>query len=118
MKTPNNPDRLRHILDAIGKIEKYLHGYNEAQFFADDKTQDAIIRQLQNVGEAAKNLTTDVREANPQIIWKQVMATRDRLAHGYYLINLQIIWDTTQNDLPKLKTEITKILEKLNEEEN
>jgi len=111
MKTPNNKDRLRHILDAIVKIEKYLQGYDEQRFLDDEKTQDAIIRQLQTVGEAAKNLTSDVREANPQVAWKQIMATRDRLAHGYYLINLQIVWETTQNDLPDLKAEIEKILE-------
>jgi uncharacterized protein with HEPN domain len=90
-----------------------VRGYDEAKFFADDKTQDAIIRQLQNIGEAAKNLTPDIRETNPQIVWKQVMSTRDRLAHGYYLINLSIVWETTQNDLPTLKTEIEKILENL-----
>lgn len=113
MKVPNNHDRLRHILEAIEKIERYLQGYDEQKFIDDEKTQDAVIRQLQNMGEAAKNLSLVVREANPQVVWKQVMATRDRLAHGYYFINLQIVWDTTQNDLPILKEQIEEILENL-----
>lgn len=98
---------------SISQIEKYLQGYDEQKFLDDEKTQDAVIRQLQNIGEAAKNLSPDTREANPQIVWKQVMATRDRLAHGYYFINLQIIWETAQNDLPLLKKQIAEIAENL-----
>lgn len=65
MKKPNNPDRLRHILDAIEKIEKYLQGYEKQSFQTDEKTQDAVVRQLEIIGEAAASLTRDLRSKNP-----------------------------------------------------
>lgn len=105
--------RLKHILDAINKIESYLQDHDEAQFYQDGLRQDGVIRQLEIVGEAAKNLTSELRENNPHIPWKQVCGIRDRLAHGYYEISLKIVWDTAQDDLPILKTEVEKILETL-----
>lgn len=65
MRKPNNGDRLRHILDAVEKIERYLHGYDKQTFQADEKTQDAVVRQMEIIGEAATNLTRDLRSKNP-----------------------------------------------------
>ena len=95
------------------KIESYLQGFDEASFQTDGKTQDAVIRQLEIVGEAATNLTIELRGENPQIPWQKITAVRNRSAHGYFTINLQIVWDIVQNDLPSLKTEVEKILESL-----
>ncbi len=118
MKKPNNKDRLRHILDAIEKIELYLTGFEKNTFQSDTKTQDAVIRQLSIVGEATNCLTRDLRANYSQVEWRFATATRNRLIHGYFEVDAEIVWDTTENDLPKLKTEITKILEKSNEEES
>jgi uncharacterized protein with HEPN domain len=110
MKNENSV-RLKHILDAIASIETYLEGFDEHKFGKDKLRQDRVIRQLEIIGEATKNLTDKLREENPQIPWRKAAGIRDRLAHGYYEISLKIIWDTVQNDLPTLKTEIEKILE-------
>lgn len=118
MKKPNNKDRLKHILDAIEKIELYLTGFEKNTFQSDSRTQDAVIRQLSIVGEATNCLTRDLRAKYPQVEWRFAAATRNRLIHGYFDVDAEIVWDTAENDIPKLKAEITKILEKLNEEEN
>ena len=113
MKKPNNADRLRHILDAIGKIGKYLDGYDKQSFQSDEKTQDAVVRQMEIIGEAATNLTRDLRSKNPQIEWQFAAAMRNRLIHGYFEVDAEIGWDTAQNDLPILKKQIEGILESL-----
>lgn len=113
MKNENSV-RLKHILDAIVTIEIYLRDVDEAKFGQDKLRQDGVIRQLEIIGEATKNLTSELREENPQIPWRKVAGIRDRLAHGYYQISLKIVWDAVQNNLPDLKTEVTKILENLN----
>ena len=113
MKKPNNADRLRHILDAIEKIERYLKGFDKQAFQNDEKTQDAVVRQLEIIGEAAITLTPDLRSKNPQIPWQFATAMRNRLIHGYFDVDAEIIWDTTQNDLSNLKAEIEKLLENL-----
>lgn len=113
MKKPNNQDRLRHILDAVEKIERYLTGFDKNTFQSDDKTQDAVIRQLSIIGEATNCLTGDLRANYPQVEWRFATATRNRLVHGYFDVDAEIIWDTAQNDLPNLKIEIEKILEEL-----
>ncbi len=109
----SNSLRLRHILDAIAKIERYLENFDEANFRSDERTQDAIIRQLEIIGEASTNLTTELRDKNPQIPWEKLTAVRNRIAHGYFTINLEIVWDITQNDLSRLQTEVEQMLEKL-----
>ena len=110
MKKPNNEDRLRHILDAVERIERYLQGYDRQSFGADEKTQDAVVRQLEIIGEAATSLTRDLRSNNPQVEWRFAVAMRNRLIHGYFDIDPEIVWNTTQNDLPVLKKQIEEIL--------
>ena len=113
MRKPDNKLRLCHILDALERIAQYLQGVEKAGFEADGKTQDAVVRQLEIIGEAATNLTPELREANPQVPWQLAAATRNRLIHGYFEVDTDIVWAITQNDLSPLKTEIEKILEGL-----
>ena len=113
MKKPNNADRLRHILDAIEKIEKYLQGFDKQTIQADEKTQDAVVRQMEIIGEAATNLTRDLRSKNSQVEWQFAAAMRNRLIHGYFDVDAEIVWDTAQKDLPVLKKQIEEILENL-----
>jgi uncharacterized protein with HEPN domain len=114
MTKPDNRQRLRHILEAIDKIEKYLQDYDESAFREDEKTLSAVVWQLAVIGESVANLTNDLRDANPQIAWNKISGTRNHLIHGYFSIDFDVVWDTTQNDLPKLKAEIEEILEDLN----
>lgn len=113
MKKPNNLLRLRHILDAIERIGSHLQGFETGSFLTDVKTQDAVIRQLEIIGEAAANLTDQLREENPNVGWQMATAARNRLIHGYFDVDANMVWDITQNDLPILKTQIEEILKKL-----
>ena len=113
MKKPNDVDRLNHILDAIAKIEKYLQSFDLEKFRSDGLTIDAVVRNIEIIGEATTCLDRRLKAQYPNIEWRFATATRNRLIHGYFDIDAEIVWNTTQNDLPNLKTEIKKILENL-----
>ncbi len=113
MKKPNDADRLNHILDAIAKIEKYLTGYDLEKFKNDEVKIDAVVRNIEIIGEATTCLDRGLKAKYPNVEWRFATAIRNRLIHGYFDVDAEIVWNTTQNDLPKLKTEIEKILESL-----
>jgi uncharacterized protein with HEPN domain len=102
---------LLDILERISNIEMFLEGYDFERFENDIKTVDAVTRNVEVIGEAANNLTRDFRSANPQIEWRKIIATRNRIIHGYASVDLAIIWTITQNDLDQLQVEIEKLLE-------
>lgn len=113
MKKPNDVDRLNHILDAIAKIEKYLQGFDSQKFKSEELTIDAVVRNIEIIGEATTCLNRGLKATYPNVDWRFATAIRNRLIHGYFDVDAEIIWDTTQNDLPKLKMEVEKILENL-----
>jgi len=104
---------LLDILDRINNIEMFLDGYDFERFEKDIKTVDAVIRNVEVIGEAANNLTRGFRSANPQIEWRKIIDTRNRIIHGYASVDLEIIWGITQSDLDYLQIEIEKLLESL-----
>jgi uncharacterized protein with HEPN domain len=100
---------LQHILDAINKIEEYVSvGYET--FMSTSHWQDAVIRQLEIIGEATKKLSDDLRIKHPQIPWKRVAGLRDILIHDYMGVDLSAVWEITQKNLPELKQQIQEIL--------
>jgi uncharacterized protein with HEPN domain len=101
---------LQHILDGIGKIEKYIRGIDEEKFMADSLIQDGVIRQLEIIGEAVKNLSSELRDQNNHLPWKDMAGMRDKLIHRYFGVDLQALWLTATADIPKVKREIRKIL--------
>lgn len=113
MKKPNDADRLNHILDAIAKIERYLQGFDLQKFESDDLTIDAVVRNIEIIGEATNCLDRGLKAKYPNVEWSFATAIRNRLIHGYFDVDAEIVWETTQTDLPKLKTKIEKILENL-----
>ncbi|MGH9947096.1 MAG: HepT-like ribonuclease domain-containing protein [Pyrinomonadaceae bacterium] len=113
MTKPNNVDRLKHILDAIAKIERYLHGLDSEIFRSNEQKIDAVVRNIEIIGEAAACLTRDLKAKYPEIEWRIATATRNRLIHGYFDIDANIIWDTCENDLPNFKSAIEKVLKEL-----
>jgi uncharacterized protein with HEPN domain len=103
---------LLHVRDAIQHILEYTATGKEG-FFADRKTQDAVVRNLEIIGEATKRVSTSLREAHPDISWKPIAGMRDKLIHDYFGINLQLVWDVVERDLPALKLKFTQLLESL-----
>ena len=104
---------LGHILDAIEKIERYLHGTTLETFEKDDKTYDAVMRQCMILGEAANNLSQELKEGHTDVPWHKVRGLRNKLIHDYMRIDADVIWQTCQSDLPPLKKNIKAILEQI-----
>jgi uncharacterized protein with HEPN domain len=113
MKKPNNLLRLRHTLDAIEIIGSHIEGFDIGSFQIDRKTQDAVVRQLEIIGEAAANLTPELRKGNPHAAWQSAAAARNRLIHGYFDVDPDVVWDIVENDLPPLKTQVEEIIKSL-----
>ncbi len=104
---------LRHILDSINQIEEYVSrlGYND--FIGSKLIQDGVIRQLEIIGEATKQLSPELRKKYSLIPWEDVAGMRDKLIHHYFGVDLEAVWDTVEKDLPTLKEEVEKILQML-----
>jgi uncharacterized protein with HEPN domain len=107
---------LRHIIDAFMQIEDYMDGVSYDEFISNKLLQDGVIRQLEVMGEAARNLSEDLRCEYPQIPWRQMIGLRNRMIHAYFNVNLQIIWEIIQGDLPDLKRETKQILDNISRE--
>ncbi len=103
-------DLIEDIVICLSKIEEYIHGLNYEDFVNDYKTQDAIIRNLEVMGEASKQISSGVKKEYQNIPWKMIAGTRDRLIHGYFGVNIDIVWEITTIDIPALKKEIEKII--------
>lgn len=101
---------LRHILDAIDSIEEYTRGMSENEFFSNSMAHDAVVRQLEVIGEASNNISDDFQDRHPKIPWGKMIGIRNKIIHEYFNINYAIVWDTIQDDLPMLKKLIKKIL--------
>lgn len=101
---------LEDILGAIGKIKRYTKGLSKQAFAADDKTLDAVTRNLEVIGEAVKQLPADLRAREPGIDWQKVAGLRDILIHQYFGIDADILWDIVLNKLPALEASVTTLL--------
>lgn len=104
---------LTDIFESIELIEKYTEKLSYKKFLENNETQDAVMRRIEIIGEATKNVPLKIRKEYPDIPWKQMAGMRNMLAHEYFGIVMKRIWDTTQKDLPKLKKQILKIIEKI-----
>ncbi len=101
---------LHHILDAINQIEEYAAGLDHEAFMSSRLVQDGVIRQIEIIGEATKNLTETVKDRHPEIPWKDIAGMRDKLIHQYFGVDLEAVWETVVHDLPAFKDVISSIL--------
>lgn len=101
---------LLDILDAIDTIFSFSEGITFEEFLSDIKTNQATIRLLEVIGEAVKNVPTDVQKMKPEIPWQEFARMREKLIHLYFGVDLQIVWDTVNEDLPSLKENILQLL--------
>jgi uncharacterized protein with HEPN domain len=112
MRDKNPKIFLEDILESIQRIEKYTEGKTLEEFLDAYEKQDAIIKRLEIIGEAVKNISADVKKKYPEIPWKDMAGMRDILVHEYFGVNMERVWDTAKNDVPKLKEQIANLLEK------
>jgi uncharacterized protein with HEPN domain len=110
----NDKIYLRHILDAVADIEKFINGVSEEDFSKNREKQYAILRALEIIGEASKNLSDELKAKCPDIDWKNIAGMRDKLIHAYFGVNLPLVWGTVKNDLPQLKKQTQNLLKDLN----
>jgi uncharacterized protein with HEPN domain len=103
-------DHIEDILDAMGKAQLLLQNIPFEEFEDDFRIHFAVTRALEIMGEASKRLPTAVRETYPDVPWKAMAGMRDRLIHGYDDVDLAIVWNVVQNDIPQLKPKIAQIL--------
>jgi len=109
-------DYITDIVEAIESIERFVTGLTFKNFKKDDKTISAIVRKLEIIGEAAKNIPASVRNKNKQIPWKKMAGIRDKLIHEYFGVNTKVVWKTIKEDLPKVKPLIKEVLGKMEQE--
>lgn len=101
---------IQHMRDAVRNIELFTKGLSKERFLRSGLRQSAVVRQLEIIGEAAKNIPEDMRQEYPDIAWKKLTGTRDKLIHHYLGVDLEMVWNIIEEDIPSLKKKIEKIL--------
>ncbi len=105
---------LKDILNALESIETFTAGMDYDAFVADDKTMSAVIRKLEIIGEAVKQLPEEMLRNHPEIPWKRIAGMRDKLIHFYFGVDPHLVWQTIRNRLPVLKEVVVSGLQDLN----
>jgi uncharacterized protein with HEPN domain len=109
MKHENLP-YLKHVLDAIADIERSTKKLSKEEFKGHKDIRDATVRRIEIIGEAVKNISSDLRQKHPEIEWAKIAGTRDIMIHAYFNVDLDIVWNIIKKDLPKLKKQISRIV--------
>jgi len=101
---------LRHIMDETDYLMKETRGLDHARFVQDETLKRAFVRSLEIIGEATKKVPDSLRQKYPQVDWRAMAGMRDRLIHGYFGVDYDIVWDVVTNKVPPLRQEVEHIL--------
>ena len=101
---------IQDMVKAMDDIQRFVLDMNFEQFMQDDKTSSAVIRKLEIIGEAAKQVSANIREGNPAIPWKEMAGMRDRLIHFYSGVDYRLVWETINQRIPEVKLSLQKYL--------
>lgn len=112
MSKRGNIEFLCDIKEAIKRIGLYIEKVQYEEFLNDTKVQDAVVRNLEIIGEAVKNISGNLKEKYPQIPWKELAGIRDRLIHHYFGVNYDVVWSVAKEELSGITSQIEEILDK------
>ena len=112
MSKRSDQEFLSDMQEAIKRIESYTNDMDYAKFMKDIKTQDAVVRNLEIIGEAVKNISQGLQTKHKEVVWKDLAKVRDKLIHHYFGVNLDIVWGIIEESLPQVSLQINQILVK------
>jgi uncharacterized protein with HEPN domain len=115
--SPSPREFLQHILDEAGYLRRRSASLSRDEFVADETLQRAFVRSLEVIGEAAKNVSEEVRRRAPEIDWRGMAGLRDRLIHGYFGVNYEIVWEVATRRVPELEAGLLRLMESIEERE-
>lgn len=115
MKSRHDRLYLYDIIECWDRVVRYINGVREEDYQVNSMLQNALVRNIEVVGEAVKNLSPELTGAHPNIAWSQIARMRDKIAHHYFRINLDVVWKTATDDLPVLRPQIAAIYENIEE---
>ena len=104
---------IEHILDSINAIEEFSKDMNKEKLMSNRLKQSAIVREIEIIGEAVKNISESLKDKHPEIEWREIVGTRDKMIHHYFGVDLNIIWNIVKINLPDLKDKTLKIKKEL-----